>query len=164
MTLLNRNLLTLIFMLILAGSAFAGDTKTNVSLEKDEFIPVDLDQVLAKTKSKSANDGRRFIFRKTIPVSLQVKLMRLPEKRKIEYLYTAMSVAGIDPLPEVSHRMFVASASGAVIPVYVEDEAAKTISQTLKVNQDISLYAYHIYNYAKGPAYLVVGFKKETGQ
>lgn len=171
MTLLNKKILTLLLVFVLTGSAFADGgieellaEKISLSPETDEFIKIDLDKAIAKTKAKSENDGRRFIFRKSPPVSLQVKLMRLPEKRKIEYLYTAMSVAGIYPLPEVSHRMFVASAGGTVIPVYVENEAAKSISLSLKVDQDVNLYAYHIYNYAKGPAYLVVGFEKETGQ
>lgn len=175
MILLSRILLTLLLMFTLTESASADgrvddrveelmSKKVSLSPETDEFIRIDLDQIIATTKAKSENDSRRFIFRKSLPVSLQVKLMRLPEKRKIEYLYTAMSVAGIDPLPKVSHRMFVASVGGTVIPVYVENEAAKSISQILKVDQAVNLYAYHIYNYAKGPAYLVVGFEKETGQ
>lgn len=62
-------------------------------------------------------------------------------------------------MPEVSHRMFVESKGGSIIPVYVEDMAARKISRNLRVDQVVQFYAYHVYNYSKGPAFLVVDYE-----
>ncbi len=150
-------LLLLALLFVFTGDGLAVEAGASLATENVTFRDVNLDQVITHTKRK---DSSRLILKPSRPVLLRVKLMRLPEKREISYLFTALNVAGVDPLPEVSHRMFVASSGGKIIPVYVEDSAAALISQTFQVDQNVRFRAYHIYNYSKGPAYLVVGFEK----
>ena len=73
------------------------------------------------------------------------------------YIYTALEVAGIRPLPEVGHQLFVETAGGKIISVYVEKKAAARIAEEMAVEETVRLWGYHVYSYAKGPALLVVG-------
>jgi hypothetical protein len=92
-------------------------------------------------------------------VSFQAKMKRYPEERSVSYVYKAMELAGVDPLPEIGHRMFLESGGGRIIPVYVEKQAVARIMQGLKEDQLARFLGYHVYSYAKGPAILVVDFE-----
>ena len=73
----------------------------------------------------------------------------------MEYLFTALSLMQVEPLPKVSHRMFVESAEGSVIPVYVEDAVVREIKAKVAVDTQANFAGYHVYNYSKGPAIVV---------
>ena len=94
-----------------------------------------------------------------MPLSFEARLKRLPEERDLSYVYTALEVSGISPMPEVRHRMFIESAEGRIIPVYVEKGAAARLQSGLKLEQRARFLGYHVYTYAKGPAILVVNFR-----
>ena len=152
---------SLFFLLAAPVAPFAEEQKAPSAPERTKFQSINLDQVIANTRR---DDGQRLILRPARPVKLDIEIMRLPETRKLEYIYTALRVGGgLDPLPEVSHRMFVKTRGGVIIPVYVEDMAALKIKDRLKVGQKVRFNAFHVYNYSKGPAFLVVGFEKEPG-
>ncbi|MCV6625704.1 MAG: hypothetical protein OIF38_06380 [Cellvibrionaceae bacterium] len=94
-------------------------------------------------------------------IRTRAKLKSYPEARKIKYLYTALAVMKVDPMPEVNHRMFIETKAGKIIPVYVDDNAVKAIKQGLQLEQQAWFKGYHIYNYSKGPAIVIEAFGGE---
>lgn len=121
-----------------------------------EFKTVELDRFIEQEK-KAVGKGNKLI-RMAVPVSFAAKMKRQPEEKPLSYVYTAMEVAGVKPLPEVGHRMFVESGGGRIIPVYVEKQAAARLARGLKEEESARFLGYHLYSYAKGPAILVVDF------
>ncbi len=90
-------------------------------------------------------------------VRFSATIKRHPEKITVKYLYTALSVMNVEPLPVVNHRMFVATDQGKVIPLYVEDRMVKAIRKHLPVERRVRFLGYHVYNYSKGPAIVISG-------
>ncbi|WDP92770.1 MAG: hypothetical protein HUN04_24835 [Desulfobacter sp.] len=123
----------------------------------EEFKKIKLDQFIEQEKKAVAGQGRRMI-KMAVPVSFEAKMKRFPEAKKMSYVYTAMQMAGISPMPEVGHRMFVESGEGRIIPVYVEKGAAAKLKSGLQEECAARFLGYHVYSYAKGPAILVVDF------
>lgn len=123
----------------------------------EQFGAVQLDSLIEQEK-RAAEDGKKLI-KMAVPLSFEAKIKRLPEEKKMSYIYTAMEMAGVTPLPEVEHRMFVESQQGRIIPVYVEKEAVKKLKAGLKEEEKARFLAYHVYSYAKGPALLVVDYR-----
>ena len=122
----------------------------------ESFTDVVLDRFIEQ-EQKAAADGKK-IIKMMSPLSFEAKLKRQPEEKPMEYVYTAMELSGIKPLPEVHHRMFVESGEGRIIPVYVEANAVKKVNAGLKEEGSARFQGYHVYSYAKGPAILVVDF------
>jgi hypothetical protein len=123
----------------------------------DKYQTVSLDAfILAQ---QPPEEGKRFIV-KPKGISFQAELMSSPESRKIEYAYTALMMINVNPLPSITHRMFIRSAAGKVISVYVTEEGAKQIQRQLKIGEKVIFSGYHIYNYRLGPAIVVEGFTK----
>jgi len=128
--------------------------------EKAPFEAVDLDTFFDDQKAFA--NGRKIITM-AAPVGFEARLKRHPEPRKLQYVYTALEVGGVSPLPVVEHRMFVESDGGRVIPVYVDKAAAAWIDERVKEGQRLRFVGYHLYSYAKGPAILVTGFEQPAG-
>lgn len=124
---------------------------------KPEYTHVDLDNFI--TTQKPAMPGTRTILPPN-DVSFVGVLMEGPKKIEVKYLFKALSIMNVSPLPKVSHRMFVASRQGKVIPVYVEDNVVEQIRKSVKVDEEAKFLAYHVYNYSKGPAVVVRGIGK----
>lgn len=122
----------------------------------ESFTSVELDRFIEQ-EQKAAADGKKMI-KMMAPVSFEAKLKRQPEEKPMEYVYTAMELSGIKPMPEVHHRMFVESGEGRIIPVYIEANAVKKVNAGLKEEASARFQGYHVYSYAKGPAILVVDF------
>ncbi|MFQ3226020.1 MAG: hypothetical protein ACI8Z5_002289 [Lentimonas sp.] len=153
-------LLKLPFMVLFAAtlwaaSASAEDVSTGVEAE---FQSVDLDQFIEQEiESSDRMEGRR-VLKMADPVSFVAGMKRFPEERKLTYIYTALEVAGVQPLPDIGHRMFVESEEGRIIPVYLERQAALRLAAELKEGAEAEFFGYHVYSYSKGPALLVVDF------
>nr|WP_319393868.1 hypothetical protein [uncultured Desulfobacter sp.] len=146
--------LFLILGIIFPTFGFAADQDNSGD---KEFKIVELDRFIDQEKS-IAQDYKKKIIRKMVPVKFDARMKRFPEEKEMAYIYTAMQVVGVNPMPEVNFRMFVESKEGRIIPVYVENKAAAKLKEGLKVEQDASFLGYHVYTYAKGPAILVVDF------
>lgn len=110
---------------------------------------VDLDRFMAETQLKTP--GTREIVNPA-PIRFTAAIRQAPDRIEATYVYTALGVMKIDPMPAINHRMFVETASGAVIPVYVWDEAVAHMTET---QGPVELMGFHIYTYAKGPAIVV---------
>lgn len=124
------------------------------------FQPIELDSTIDIGKAQAERVGKKIILN-ALPVSFNARMKRQPEQQTMAYIYTALGIVGMEPLPVVEHRMFVESDGGNIIAVYVEKNAVQLINQGLKENQRARFDGYHIYNYARGPAIMVVGFKAE---
>lgn len=119
-----------------------------------EEIQVNLDTFIAE--QKPAMPGTRTILPPK-RVGFSARLKSHPEKIAISYLFEALSLMQVSPLPKVSHRMFLESAEGLIIPVYVEDAAVGRIRAKSLDADPAQFSGYHVYNYSKGPAIVVDG-------
>lgn len=142
----------------LAQDALSSAKQANNDFGDYQFID---DMAEFVNKSKPSKKGTKEIqINKLVVFDAEVKT--LPEEQKSEYLYLAMSVAKINPVPEVDNSMFVQVAPDMVIPVYLENSVAKQIhdlyekygSEGFK-GKKMRFAGIHIYNYSKGPAIIV---------
>lgn len=137
-----------------AVGAQNGKSKTTAPDTVMKFKPIELDSFIEQEK-KIVGKGKRLI-RMAAPVSFEAKVKRHPEEKPMSYVYEVLELAGVKPVPEVRHRMFVESRGRRIIPVYVEKQAVARIGKELKEGMSARFLGYHLYSYRKGPAVLVV--------
>ena len=113
---------------------------------------VDLDDYVERQRPPT--EGGRMIF-KPRPVAFTARVKSHPERIRVEYLYQALAIGRVSPLPKVSHQMFVESDGGQIIAVYVEDQAVDGIVADFALETQADFEAYHVYNYSRGPAMVV---------
>ena len=124
--------------------------------KEETFTRVELDTFIELEKH-AAEKGKKLI-KMAKPVSFDARMKRFPEEREVSYVYTALELSGVSPMPEIKHRMFVESSGGRIIPVYVEKNAVAKLNTGLKEEDKAHFLGYHVYSYSKGPAILVVDF------
>lgn len=135
----------------------AGNAAPEQDPDKSEtFASIELDRFIEQ-EQKAIGNGKKMI-KMAVPVSFEARMKRLPEQRQMEYIYTALELIGVSPMPEVHHRMFIESGEGRIIPVYVEQKAVARLNSGLKEEEKAVFRGYHVYSYAKGPAIMVVDF------
>ncbi len=134
-----------------------------VMADGGDFKSVDLDRFIEQEQKRMSMATKKIIAM-AAPVSFEARLKRHPEERKLSYVYTAMEMGGLNPVPVVKHRMFVESAGGQIISVYVDEASVGWINKGLKVEQQARFVGYHLYSYDKGPAILITGYKKPERQ
>ncbi len=147
MHLLIRVFFTAAVVFLSAGCLLAEDAPKFKEIDLDRFIEA----------GTLGSEGKK-IIKIAEPVVFSAKMKRYPDKKEMSYVYTALQIAGVDPVPEVNHRMFVESREGRIIPVYVEKEAVAKINGGLREEQEAYFFGYHLYNYEKGPAIMVVDY------
>ena len=123
----------------------------------DRYHAVDLDAYIESQRPLRENT-RTIIQPRAIRI--QARLLSKPERRHIEYAYTALSAMRVYPLPVINHRMFIRSSGGRAIPVYVTADAAEKIGSGLQIGEQAQFSGYHIYNYRQGPAIVVEDFAR----
>jgi hypothetical protein len=123
--------------------------------EGKSYTEVNLDAFI---EEQSTMGGKTVIV---VPYNLktQAVLKSYPEERTVEYLYTALKMMKVEPLPSVNHRMFIESEKGRIIPVYVDDHAAPFIKKGVQLDKSATFKGYHVYNYSKGPAIVIEAFE-----
>lgn len=126
-----------------------------------EFERVELDAYITAEKAAFESYDRRKIMRMGRPIQFSATIKTVPEPKSASYIYRALSVAKMEPMPEVTHQIFIETAGGAIISAYVEKQAADEITSTLKAGQNAHFLAHHAYTYAQGPALLIIQAKKE---
>lgn len=120
----------------------------------DKRLDVDIDKYIA-SQQPIQKGSRTILPPQFIAFSAVVKSH--PETIKVRYLYTALSMMKVDPLPAVSHRMFLETAAGKIFPVYVEDNVVAAIRSNAAVDSRAAFKGYRAYNYSKGPAIVING-------
>ena len=138
--------------LCLVALLVAAVVSAGASRAAEDRRVIDLDDYIVSQKPLAK--GGRTIFRPR-PIAFAARVKSHPERIKVEYLYEALAVSNVSPLPEVSHQMFVESAEGRIIAVYVEDQAVKGIVAGFALEAQADFDAYHVYNYSRGPAMVV---------
>lgn len=113
---------------------------------------VDLDKFVAE--KQLSKPGTREIV-SPAAISFSGTIRRVPEHIETQYVYTALSMMQVAPLPAVNYRMFVESASGKILPVYVWDQAVGKLSKLGVTSTPVKLAGFHVYTYSKGPAIIV---------
>ncbi|MEM1277495.1 MAG: hypothetical protein AAGH74_13295 [Pseudomonadota bacterium] len=113
---------------------------------------VNLDQFVTETKPHK--QGTREIVPPT-PIAFTGTIKREPEAIKTEYVYTALTMMEVAPLPQVNYRMFVETEEGRILPVYVWDNAVAAMTASGVTGEPVALTGFHVYTYSKGPAIIV---------
>ena len=111
---------------------------------------VDLDAFAAK---RPRQEGTREIV-PPAAISFVASIREAPQEITTQYLQEAFGVLGLSPAPQVHYRMFIETAQGHIMPVYVWDEVAEAFTAG---DAPLKLRGYHVYTYAKGPAIVVDG-------
>ncbi len=135
----------------------------SIRLFGPEFLAVELDVLIEREKKVFSGFKGQKIIKMAAPVRFTASLKQGPEEKSMTYIYTALEMAGVSPLPNVSHQMFVESAKGRIISVYVENQVAARIANELAAGQTAEFAAYHVYSYSRGPALLVVDWIPTVG-
>lgn len=160
----------LVFILSISVSSFAYDATQEVEAvssssrsdysELSAAVNVDVD-LMIEERSKPG-DKRRYYLKPTL-VKFEGSLKASPKSGDFPLVYESMAVWGIDPMPKVSHSAYIQTLGGVVVPVYVEASAADSILSSLKseklaLEQQASIKALHIYDYERGPRFIVMAF------
>ncbi|MEM7210740.1 MAG: hypothetical protein AAF479_02435 [Pseudomonadota bacterium] len=106
------------------------------------------------TEKQVAKEGTREII-PPAGIRFTAAIKQVPDRIEAEYVYTALQLMKVDPLPAVNHRMFVETSEGKIIPVYVWDEAVSIMNGKGVTGDQIELAGFHVYTYSKGPAIIV---------
>ena len=127
--------------------------KTSIVFESNDYVEVNVDRMI-KRLTKLGDKQRYFI--KPTPVKFSATLMQKPKAGEYQLVYDSLNAWGVSPLPEVNHASYLKVEGEQVIPVYLEKQAAEFIIANMTEQQQAEFYALHIYNYEKGPRFLVV--------
>ena len=130
-----------------------------VMINADGYQLIDVDRVIKKL-SKPGDKNRYFI--NPVPVRFTATLMKKPRPGQFELVYEALKAWNVSPLPKVGHGAYLKTKDEYVIPVYLERRAAEFINKKMNVKQQAEFYALHIYNYEKGPRFLVVSVNQQS--
>lgn len=146
-----------------AGAAEATVKAEAPTIETSSLDPgatykqVDLKELV--TKSRTEVPGQRIIFAPA-PVKFRATLASQPTPQKAEYLLAALSMMKISNPPKVTQRIAIDYGGEKAIAVYIDDSVAERLNKDAKAGQALTFYAYHVYNYSRGPALLVTSFER----
>lgn len=143
-------------LLLMQAGATLADEPPAAPPAAPQYQDIDIDRLV--TTARPEKKGTSAFF-KPSPVRFSGRIKQGPRKRDVEYLYTALSFFPLDPKPQVSHRMFVETPGGHILPVYVDDSQVAGLEK-LGEGAAATFSGWHVYNYSKGPAILVVGFER----
>lgn len=83
-----------------------------------------------------------------------------PRPQKAEYLDTALKLMRVSAPPVVRQavRLRYGPQEGQTLVAYIEEGAAKRLASDLRPGDRRQFFAFHVYNYAKGPALVITSF------
>lgn len=121
---------------------------------KAEYKPVELASWVPPLRSPT-----RIILQPT-GVSFTAELAALPRPQKSDYLQLALRTMQVNQAPQVNHAVLLKYGSGAdqQLVAYVDDGTAERIGKDLRVGDRREFFAFHVYNYSRGPALVVTSF------
>lgn len=90
---------------------------------------------------------------------LRGTLDQLPAPGKTIYMTDTLAARRIQPAPKVNHKMWLRSAGGARVMVYVADDVAERIRHEVKTGAEIDVTALYLWNSRHGPGLLVTAFE-----
>jgi len=141
-----------VFFTISSGHA-QENPQASIVFESSDYMDINVERMI-KRLTRLGDKQRYFI--EPYPVKFLATLMQKPKAREFQLVYDSLSAWGVSPMPEINHASYLKVDGGQVIPVYLEKQAAEFISAHMVEQQQAEFYALHIYNYEKGPRFLVV--------
>ena len=121
------------------------------------YKPVDLKELVSKSRTEVP--GQRIIFAPS-PIKFRATLASLPSPQKADYLLAALSMMKVSNPPKVSQRIGLDYGGEKAVAAYIDDSVAERLSKDGKAGQTMTFYAYHVYNYSRGPALLITSFER----
>lgn len=119
------------------------------------YQQVDLKELVGKSRTEVP--GQRIIFAPS-PVKFRATLASLPTAQKADYLFAALSMMKISNPPKVTQRIGLDYGGEKAIAAYIDDSVAGRLSKEAKAGQVLTFYAFHVYNYSRGPALLITSY------
>jgi len=151
--------LCLFAVLALPGTPASADPAQQIPVTSLDpaaaYKEVDLKQLV--DKSRTELPGQRIIFAPTA-IKFRAVLGALPVPQKADYLHSALNMMKVSNPPEVKQRIGLDYGGEKLLSAYIEEETAKRLVTQVKAGQTRTFYAYHVYNYSRGPALLVTSF------
>jgi hypothetical protein len=121
------------------------------------YKQVDLKELVAKSRTEVP--GQRIIFAPS-PIMFRATLASLPTQQKADYLLAALSMMKISNPPKVTQRIGLEYGGDKAIAAYIDDSVAERMSKDAKTGQALTFYAFHVYNYSRGPALLITSYER----
>lgn len=146
-----------------AGAPEAAAKAATPTIESTSLDPaatykqVDLKELVSKSRTEVP--GQRIIFAPS-PVKFRATLASQPTPQKAEYLLAALSMMKISNPPKVTQRVGLDYGGDKAIAAYIDDSVAERLSKDAKTGQALTFYAYHVYNYSRGPALLITSYER----
>jgi len=141
------------------GSDLQGENQQDEQLELvalEQHYPLkNIDSMIERLISKG--DQRRIMIN-PYKLSFAGELMATPKEGEFSLIYDSLKLWGVDPLPNVSHSSYIKTPLGKVMPVYLDELAAKRLNDEA-VGMSATFYALHVYNYEHGPRLLILSYK-----
>ena len=119
------------------------------------YKEVNLKELVARSRTEVP--GQRIIFAPA-PVRFRARLAAMPAAQKAEYLMAALAMMKFSNPPQVSQRIGLDFGGDKALAAYIEDSVAVRLASTAKAGQELTFYAFHVYNNNRGPALLVTSF------
>jgi hypothetical protein len=122
----------------------------------DPYQPINL-QIFINNEKAAYQDKITIV--PPLNISFTGVLKTLPKKSSTGYLYTALDLMQVKPIPQVEHQVFIGAPGstekpGDVIAIYMDNRLADAIlaMKTPILDTRVTWYGYHIYNFSRGPA------------
>ena len=155
-----------------AGAPEAAAKAATPTIESTSLDPaatykqVDLKELVSKSRTEVAYElGQTALaFRSAVGtnngIGSQGILMDGTSAQKAEYLLAALSMMKISNPPKVTQRVGLDYGGDKAIAAYIDDSVAERLSKDAKTGQALTFYAYHVYNYSRGPALLITSYER----
>ena len=114
-----------------------------------------LDSLMAR---RLAPDNTFVALQAPRTLRLRGSVDRLPAPGKTQYMTESLAMLGL-PALKVSNKMWLRSARGERVMVYVADEVAERIKGGSRAGADITVIALYLWNSRHGPGLLVTDVK-----
>jgi len=105
-----------------------------------------------------AKGDKRRVMIKPYQLRFEGELMAAPKSGSYSLIYDSLKLWGLQPLPNVTHASYIKTPGNKVMPVYLDESAAKRLSDE-PVGMKATFYALHVYNYEHGPRLLILSYQ-----
>lgn len=93
-------------------------------------------------------------------VSFQAVFDGGPREQKVAYLQEALKMMRVSAPPKVTQavRLRYGPGDAETLIAYIEDSAAERLRKELRAGDRREFFAFHVYNFSKGPALVITSF------
>ncbi len=120
------------------------------------FQAVDLKEMVPNSRMPQA--GQHAYFTPS-PVKFRARLAAMPRPVKTELLKKSMALMNSGTQPRVSQAIGIDYGGDKALLAYIDNAASARLAKELKIGDERTFYAYHVYNFHKGPAFIVVSYE-----